>query len=182
MVRYTCRKYKQYKFMKPRFLFPHSYKLVGWLLAIPSLTLGLFILLDNFSFDFLTVKLPFEYVFSDTFISAKADSHVNDSISVLNFIDEIATLGSIIGLILVAFSRVKTEDEYVTKIRLESLQWAIYLNFALLMLATIFIHGMAYFSVIVYNMFTPLIFFIVRFHYILFIKPFFETNGKLQNS
>lgn len=170
--------------MKPRFLFPHRYKLIGWLVAVPSLILGLFVLIGDFSFDFLTVSLPFKYVFSDTFVSSGGTGigHVNDEVSVLNFTDEIAAVGSIVGLLLVAFSKVKTEDEYVAKIRLESLQWAIYLNFALLMLAIIFIHGMAFFSVIVYNMFTPLLLFIIRFHYILFLKPSFEAKGKLQNN
>lgn len=170
--------------MEPRFLFPHRYKLIGWLLAIPSLILGLFVLIGDFYFDFLTVQLPFEYIFTDTFVSSNGDgtAHASDKISVLNFTDEIAAIGSIVGLLFIAFSRVKLEDEYVSKTRLESLQWAIYLNFALLMLAIVFIHGMAFFSVIVYNMFTPLIFFIIRFHYILFIKPAFDTNGKLQNT
>lgn len=170
--------------MEPRFLFPHRYKIVGWLLAIPSLTLGLFVLIGDFSFDFLTIHLPFEYIFTDTFTntSGQGNGSISDSVSVLNFTDEIAAIGSIIGLLFIAFSRVKIEDEYVSKTRLESLQWAIYLNFALLILAIIFIHGMAFFSVIVYNMFTPLILFIIRFHYILFIKPSFETNGKLQNN
>jgi len=170
--------------MEPRFLFPHRYKLIGWLLAIPSLILGLSVLIGDFYFDFLTVKLPFEYIFTDTFTSSSGGDKttLNDSVSVLNFTDEIAAIGSIVGLLFIAFSRVKIEDEYVSKTRLESLQWAIYLNFALLILAIIFIHGMAFFSVIVYNMFTPLIFFIIRFHYILFIKPSYETNGKLQNN
>ena len=168
--------------MEPRFLFPHRYKLIGWLLAIPSLILGLCVLIGDFSFDFLTVKLPFEYIFTDTFHTVNGSGSATDTVSYLNFTDEIAAIGTIVGLLLVAFSRVRIEDEYVSKIRLESLQWAIYLNFALLILATIFIHGMAFFNVIVYNMFTPLLLFIIRFHYILFMKPSFEANGKLQNN
>ncbi len=156
--------------MEPRFLFPHRYKLIGWLLAIPSIILGLFVLFNDLSFDFLTVQLPFKYFFSDTFMSGTGKIHTTDEVSVLNLTDEIATIGSIIGLLLIAFSKVKVEDEYVSKIRLESLQWAIYFNFALLILATLFIHGMLYFQVTIFNMFTPLIFFIVRFYYILFIK------------
>jgi hypothetical protein len=168
--------------MEPRFLFPHRYKLIGWLLAIPSLILGLSVLIGDFYFDFLTISLPFKYVFSDTLTISSSVTHLNDEVTELNLTDEIAAIGTIVGMLFVAFSKVKTEDEYVSKTRLESLQWAIYLNFALLMIAIIFIHGMAFFSVIVYNMFTPLILFIIRFHYILFIKPSFEANGKLQNN
>jgi hypothetical protein len=163
--------------MEPRFLFPHRYKAIGWLIAIPSLILGIFVLFNDFSFDFLTVQLPFKYYFSDTFTLGSSKIHGTDEVSALNFTDEIATIGSIIGLLFVAFSKVKIEDEYVSKIRLESLQWAIYFNFALLILATFFVHGMSYFQVIIFNMFTPLIFFIVRFNYILYIKPSFEAKN-----
>lgn len=156
--------------MEPRFLFPHRFKTIGWLIAIPSLILGCFTLFNDFYFNFLTFKLPFKYIFSDTFTQSTSVAHVNDEVSELNFTDEIATVGSIIGLLLVAFSKVKTEDEYVSKVRLESLQWAIYLNFALLILATLLVHGLSYFHVVIINMFTPLIIFIVRFYYLLLVK------------
>ncbi len=156
--------------MEPRFLFPHRYKAIGWLIAIPSLILGLFVLFYDFSFDFLAVSLPFKYYFSDTFTLGNSKIHGTDEVSAFNFTDEIATIGSIIGLLFVAFSKVKVEDEYVSKIRLESLQWAIYLNFVLLILATLFVHGIEYFQVTIFNMFTPLIIFIVRFYYLLFVK------------
>jgi hypothetical protein len=153
--------------MEPRFLFPHRFKLIGWIIAIPSIILGLFILIDDLRFDFLTVKLPFKYFFADEFLSS--DDKGNE-FSIFNFTDEIATIGSILGLLLIAFSKVKYEDEYVSKLRLESLQWAIYVNFFLLIVSTILIHGMSYYSVIVYNMFTPLIIFIIRFYYLLLVK------------
>ena len=162
--------------MKSRFLFPHRFKLIGWIIAIPALILGGFVLFNDLSFDFLTIKLPFKYYFSDSFVTGSSKTNFNDEVSVLNFTDEIAAVGSIIGLILVAFSKVKIEDEYVKITRLESLQWAIYFNFGLLILATIFVHGMAYFQVIIFNKFTPLVFFIIRFYFILFLKPRFEKN------
>jgi hypothetical protein len=162
--------------MKSRFLFPHRFKLIGWIIAIPALILGGFVLFNDLSFDFLTIKLPFKYYFSDSFVTGSSKTHFNDEVSVLNFTDEVAAVGSIIGLILIAFSKVKIEDEYVTITRLESLQWAIYFNFSLLILATVFVHGMAYFQVIIFNMFTPLVFFIIRFYFILFLKPRFEKN------
>jgi hypothetical protein len=158
--------------MKSRFLFPHQFKIYGWIIAIPSIILGLLILLNDFIFEFLTVKLSFKYYFTDSFMKTLNDKQV----SVLNFTDEIATIGSIMGLIFIAFSRLKFEDEYVQKTRLESLQWAIYVNFAFLIIATIFIYDMAYFDVLVLNMFTPLVFFIIRFYFILFLKPRFEKN------
>jgi hypothetical protein len=158
--------------MEPRFLFPHRYKIIGWVIAVPSIILGLLVLFNDFKFDFLSFKLPFNYYFADEFESS---DDIGNTFSGFNFTNEIAIIGSIVGLILVAFSRVKVEDEYVSKIRLESLQWAIYLNFALLILATIFVHGLAFYMVAIYNMISPLLFFVIRFHYIIFFK-----NGEME--
>ncbi|MFN3488148.1 MAG: hypothetical protein ACK4YV_03405, partial [Emticicia sp.] len=126
-----------------------------------------FVLINDLRFDFLTVKLPFNYFFADEFLSSEDKAK---GVSVFNFTDEIAVIGSIVGLLLIAFSKVKVEDEYVSQIRLESLQWAIYLNFALLIIATLLVYGLAYYMVAIYNMVTPLLFFVIRFHYILFFK------------
>ena len=112
--------------MEPRFLFPHRFKLIGWIIAIPSIILGLLVLINDFRFDFLTVKVPFKYFFDGGFSSSDDKGNV---FSIFNFTDEISVIGSILGLLLIAFSKVRVEDEYVSQIRLESLQWAIYLNF-----------------------------------------------------
>jgi len=152
--------------MKSRFLFPNRFKVFGILFSVPFLVLGLYCLFVDFEFEWLSFNLPFQYsVFKDLGIDSKS----------INFTNEIAIIGFIISLVLIAFSKLKLEDEYIAKIRLESLQVAIYVNFALLILATIFIHGLNYFTVTVFNMFTPLIIFIFRFHYIIFVNKSKES-------
>jgi hypothetical protein len=78
--------------------------------------------------------------------------------------DEVLLSCLIIGGLLVGFSRLKHEDEYTSQIRYESLVWATYFNFGIMLLATVFVYGTAYFNVLVANVFTLLLFFIVRFH------------------
>ena len=62
----------------------------------------------------------------------------------------------------------KQEDEFLSQIRLESLVWATYINYAVLAFSILFIHGMAFFDVMVFNMFTILIFFLVRYNWRLY--------------
>jgi hypothetical protein len=93
-----------------------------------------------------------------------------------NIADEVASLLIIIGGILVAFCKLKDEDEYASKIRMESLIWATYVNYIVLILAILFIYDMAFFDVLIYNMFTILLFFILRFHY-----KIFRAKKMLQN-
>ena len=76
----------------------------------------------------------------------------------------------IAGAMLVAFSREKQEDEFIGKLRLFALLWAVCVNYALLLIAFIFIQGFAFLTVMVYNMFTVLILFITRFNYLLYVN------------
>ncbi len=82
-----------------------------------------------------------------------------------SFADEIAALGVIIGLLFIAFARENTEDEMIRLLRLESLQWSVYINYFLLALAIAFVYNDAFFTVMIYNMFTILLVFIVRFRW-----------------
>ncbi|MDP3312713.1 hypothetical protein [Lutibacter sp.] len=85
-----------------------------------------------------------------------------------NIIDEIISILIIVGGIIVAFSKTKNEDEYITIIRMESLIWATYVNYTVLIIAVLFVFDFTFLHVMIYNMFTILLFFIIRFHYILF--------------
>ncbi|MDH5365914.1 MAG: hypothetical protein OEW67_02950 [Cyclobacteriaceae bacterium] len=138
--------------MKQRFLFPNKMKPFGWVLFFPSLILGIMNLYSEFVFEFLQIT-----TINDTIFKSRPQ----------NLTDEIALTGTLIGLMLIGFSKLKIEDEYVQKIRLDSLLWATYLNFGLVILSTLFVYGDYYFDVIVYNLFTLPLFFVIRFHYYL---------------
>ena len=51
---------------------------------------------------------------------------------------------------------------------MESLIWATYVNYLVLLVAILLLFDFTFFNVMVCNMFTVLIFFIVRFHYVLY--------------
>ena len=69
---------------------------------------------------------------------------------------------------MVGFSKEKQEDEFIAEVRLNSLLWAVAVNYILLLLAFIFVYGTPFLQVMIYNMFTILVIFIARFHYILY--------------
>ena len=82
-----------------------------------------------------------------------------------NILNEIMGALIIVSGLLVAFSKEKVEDEYIAKTRLESLVWATYLNYGILLIALLFVYDLSFFWVMIFNMFTLLLFFIVRFNY-----------------
>jgi hypothetical protein len=145
--------------MKTNYLLPNRFKIIGWFLFIPGIILGILYLIYEPQPKFLnaTVFAIAESLFKFSFIKN-------------NVYDEITALLLIIGAIFIAFSREKSEDEYISKIRLESLVWATYVNYIIVILAIIFVYDFGFYWVILLNMFTILIFFIIRFNWALLIS------------
>lgn len=145
--------------MTTTFLFPSQYKILGWILFIPSIIALLVIVIAGYNLDSALQTSVFAIVETPLFSNPKYFAIIQNSI-----LDEILLLTAIIGGILVGFSRTEYEDEYISKIRFESLIWAMYFNFALMIFATIFIYGFIYFYILSANVFSMLLFFIIRFH------------------
>ncbi len=145
--------------MKSSVLLPPKYKWIGIIVLVPSLVLGILVRFKEFTFSFLTLKDRGNPLVSEKGFNLEED---------INFTDEIALTGIIIALLFIAFAREKQEDEFIGKLRLESLQWAVVVNYILLIIATWLVHGFSYIDVMMYNMLTILIFFIIRFHLVLF--------------
>ena len=139
--------------MQTNLLLPSRFKVYGIFLFIASLVLGILVRFRDFEFQFLTLRFPND-----------GQKSLEEK---LNFTDEIALTGLIISLLLIAFAREKQEDEFITHTRLESWQWAVLVNYILLLIATWAIHGFAFLDVMVYNMLTIPIIFILRFNYVL---------------
>jgi hypothetical protein len=148
--------------MKANYLFPHRMKWVGWFLLIPGIVVGLLVMIFQ-------VDAP---VFFHRSVFAIADifpfsDNVWFGMTTNNVLDEIVALMVISGSIFIAFSKEKTEDEFISKIRMESLIWATYVNYGILVLAILLFYSFAFLQVMVLNMFTILIFFLIRFHWAL---------------
>lgn len=141
-------------YMESRFLFHRRFKVLGWALTIPSLFLGIFVQFLDFEFQFLNAS----WMSGISFYKWSDD----------NFTNELVMVGLITGLLLLSFSREKIEDEQIVKVRLESLQWSVYINYIILLIAIVLVHGSGFLLVMAYNMFTLLIFFLIRFHYVLY--------------
>lgn len=151
--------------MRINYLFPHRSKIMGWLLFIPSALLGLYILNDGHPpvfFERIVLTL-----YHENFIDGSGTEIHNLFFKIIenNILDEILLITTIIGALLIAFSKEKNEDELISKVRLDSLVWATYVNYIVLIISTIFVYEFTYLWVMVINMLTILIFFIIRFNW-----------------
>jgi hypothetical protein len=133
--------------MKTRFLFPYYFKFVGLaLIVIVHFPLMHFLQLLHVHFD-------------DNDTSLFNHHHV---FFILTYVM------IVIGLLMVAFSKEKVEDEHISQLRLDSLQWALYLNYLILIITLVFTNGIDTIDVLRLNLWVPLVFFIIRFRWVLY--------------
>ena len=148
--------------MKTRYLFPNRYKMLGWILLVPSLVAGILMILSDQDLFNLEATV-FALYDSGIFEPDKAFMLTRNNIA-----DELVAIAAIVGGLLAAFSREKDEDEYISQIRLESLLWATYINYGFLLFSVVFIYGIAFYQVLLLNMLTLLLIFLIRFNFILY--------------
>ena len=149
--------------MKANNLLPFKVKRLGWVILLPSLLLGVMVMYFEFEIPGFSLVIPYE----DAIISRKPAPN--------NLTNEMVAIIVMVSLGLIAFSEEKEEDEWVSKIRLESLQWSVYANYVLLILVILFVYSLEFFQALVYNMYTIQIIFILRFYYVLRVK--FNPNN-----
>ena len=148
--------------MKPRYLLPNQFKAAGWILFVPTLLLGIAVVHFQFHIDGLETQSRSSFL---------------DSAPYNNLTDEVAFTAMLLSCFFIAFSKEKREDEMVSQVRLESLQWSVYVNYILLLIANWFMYDGVFLAVMIYNMFTILFFFIIRFNMVLYVLPALKGGG-----
>jgi len=147
--------------MKTKMLLPNKFKTPGWIMLIPTTLFGLYIIFSDFEFDFLNARVFTLYsneILGESVTMGFVHKNLTYTITGILFI---------ISAFFVAFSREKTEDEFIARIRLESLLWATYINYGILLFCFMFFYDFGFFYVMIINMFTVLVIFIIRFQYLL---------------
>jgi len=139
--------------MQSKYLFPYKSRFVG---------LGLILL-------HIPVRIIWEYLYpglSEHQLPQKpSDSMLFTNQHLFSITSAILML---VGLFLIAFSKEKIEDEQIAQLRLDSLRWAIYLNYLILLLSLIFTNGVDFIDILRLNLWVPLLFFIIRFRWVIF--------------
>ncbi|WP_418604415.1 hypothetical protein [Hwangdonia sp.] len=148
--------------MKTNYLLPNKLKPLGWILFIGGIISGLIIVFSNYEYEPLKAKVL--SIFNEGFLGSSEMEYFK--IIETGISGELASVAIIIGGLIIGFSKEKVEDEFIYKLRKDSLVWAIIFNYFILLLTIVFIYDLTFFHVLVYNMFTPLLFFIIRFNFL----------------
>jgi hypothetical protein len=159
--------------MLKQILLPNYFKLIGWILLVPSAILGFFLMLSDLE-STLKINSKVFALYNDEIMGSQRHTGIIST----DITNTLVGVFFILGAMMVGFSKEKKEDEYVANLRLSSLMWAVWVNYVLLLLSFIFIYGMGFFHVMIYNMFTVLIIFIGRFNIKLFINRMIPADEK----
>jgi hypothetical protein len=138
--------------MKPRFLFPQKLRNAGIVFLVFSIILAAY---NYFHFGTVSAPVSIDGKFFSSPPAYKLNILINDA----------EYIGVIAGLLLIGFSREKIEDEQIAQMRLESLQWATYLNYSLLIICILTINGLDFLAVVSYNIMSQLVIFVIRFRW-----------------
>ncbi len=145
--------------MKNSYLFSHKWKLIGKVLFLISFPILCIAVVNDWHPDFLNFKVfaPFK----DDFLKDLTPGpwEIN------NLLEEILSIIAIISGLLWCFSKEKIEDEYISNIRKNALIWSVYVNYSIYILATILVYGFAFLNVLMLNVFTLIVVFIIKFEW-----------------
>ncbi len=152
--------------MKSRFLFPHQSRILGYACILAYIPVMVFkkLLHHGYSNQDSAQKL------------ADASGLFNSE----HILTAIAMLFLFGGLLLVAFSKEKVEDEQILQLRLDSLHWAIYLNYLILIIGVFVTPTFQFIGILLFNLWAPLLFFIIRFRWkIYLLNRLFKNEEEL---
>ena len=138
--------------MKNSLLLPNKYKVIGWVIFLLFITLGIFCMLIDFKIQGFQI---YNFV---------GGSFFGD----YNLTNEFAVFGITIGLLIIVFTKEKIEDEYISMLRLKSLQWAVLLSYVVLIVLNFSFYGLVFLILLVYNIWTILLIFIIKFYWSLY--------------
>lgn len=142
-------------------LLPHRCRKAGWILFIPGLILSILRFYYGIKPTFLEMKVF--AIYSSFLVTNKFKFITN------NMAEEIAGLLVITGLFLISLSKEKNDKEdligqnNLMMIRLRSLIQAMFVNYILIFLSILFIFGFGFITVLILNLISLLIFYIIIF-------------------
>ncbi len=133
-------------------LFPYKFKWIGAFLVLCGTIALVFYVLYN-----LVFMVPVFAVFS-SFLETKVFAIITTNIT-----DELIMLALLTGFFFIAFSKEKAENESIAAIRASALSKAVFANTVFLFFSVLFIYGNGFVAMILLNLVSPLIFYLVFF-------------------
>lgn len=135
------------------FLLPHYYKIIGGIMLLIGIVLAILYLKFDINFTIPVFALVSIFLETKYFVLTKTNS-----------MDEIIMILLLLGLVLLVFSKEKYEKEFFTVLREKALAKACIVNSFFTLFSIIFIYGGGFIGVLIFNLYSVFIFYILFFY------------------
>jgi hypothetical protein len=135
-------------------LLPYRLKIAGMVLAFAGAISAIIYLFFDYKF-----KIPVFAVYS-SFLATKYFTSFKT-----NFLDELTLLLLISGLALIVFTKERNETEGLDSFRFRAIFRALIANTVFLLLSVMFVYGSGFFAILVVNIFSLFIFYLLFFYF-----------------
>ena len=142
---------------KKDLLLPVVFRTIGSILLIPGIILYIIRFPLGSSVKFLNIKV---FAIYTQYLDSKYFVWLEHNVT-----QELCGIFLLTGLIFIAFSGEKKESEFTRAVRIRSFILSSYINCAFLIAALLFTYGIAFLEMIMFNMISGLLFYIIIFRY-----------------
>lgn len=150
-------------------LFPAKFRIWGLGLAVAGVLLAVLRFSFGFKPDFLNVNVFAVY---SRYMDTKVFEVIRNQV-----IEEISGILVMVGLVIAAFSRMKTENDQVNALRLKSFIISVYLNAVFFIGGLLFTFGLGYMFVLILNSVSLLVFYLAVFSWLYHRNIKSESQG-----
>lgn len=151
---------------------PNKFRIYGWTILLFGILLGITRFYFGIKLEFLNIKVFAVYSkYFETNYFKVIENHVSE---------ELTALLLLVGLFFITFTKEKIENDFVTPLRYKSLILTFYINTALVVLSFLFVYGFGFINVLVINVFSPFIIYIILFKY--FLHNVTKTENKMMDT
>lgn len=138
---------------------PNNIRIYGWVILLFGLILGVIRFYFGIKPEFLNIKVFAVYSkYFETNYFKVIENHVSE---------ELTALLILVGLFVISFTKEKIENESVSVIRYKSFILTFYINTQIIVLSFLFVYGFGFINILVINVFSPFIIYIILSRYFL---------------
>jgi len=151
-----------------KLLLPNKLRIYGWIILLFGIVLGLIRFYFGIKLEFLNIKVFAVYSkYFETNYFKVIENHVSE---------ELTALLILVGLFFISFTKEKTENDFSSTLRYKSLILTFYINTALVFLSFLFVYGFGFINILVINVFSPFIIYVILLKYFLYNAPKTENT------
>lgn len=146
-----------------KLLLPNKLRIYGWIILLFGIIFGLIRFYFGIKLELLNIKVFAVYSqYFETNYFKVIENHVSE---------ELTALLILVGLFFISFTKEKIENDFVSALRYKSLILTFYINTFFVALSFLFVYGFVFINILVINVFSPFIIYVILFKYFLYNSP-----------